>query len=161
MVKNGTFGFAGDRARQQRLAGARRADQQHAARNLAAEALELLRIAQELDDLLEVLLGLVDAGDVLERHLALCLGQQLGLRLAEAHGAAAPPPCIWRMKKNHTPMMTMNGSQVIRQDDEGVGPVVLGPRADFDALVFEPLDEIGVARRIGLEGGAVVRSRCR
>jgi hypothetical protein len=29
-------------------------------------ALELLRIAQELDDLLQVLLGLVDAGHVLE-----------------------------------------------------------------------------------------------
>jgi hypothetical protein len=51
-----------------------------------------LRVAQELDDLLQLLLGLVDAGDVLEGHAAmLALGQQLGLGLAEAHRAALLP----------------------------------------------------------------------
>ena len=82
-------GLAGDGAGEQRLAGAGRADQQHAARDAAAEALELLRVAQELDDLLEVFLGLVDAGDVLEGDAAMGLGQQLGLRLAEAERLAA------------------------------------------------------------------------
>ena len=81
-------GFARDGARGQRLAGAGRADEQHAARDAAAELLELLRVAQEFDDLLQVLLGLVDAGDVLEGHAALRLGQKLGLRLAEAHRLA-------------------------------------------------------------------------
>ena len=47
-------GFARDRARDQRLAGAGRADQQHAARNLAAEPLELAGVAQEFDDLLQI-----------------------------------------------------------------------------------------------------------
>src|SRR3546814_13475973 len=59
-------GLAGDGAGEQRLAGARRADQQTALRDLAAEALELLRVAQELDDLLQLLLGLVYAGHVVE-----------------------------------------------------------------------------------------------
>ena len=68
-------GLAGDGARQQRLAGAGRADQQHAARNLAAQPLELLRIAQEFDDLLEIFLGFVDAGDILEGDAAMRLGQ--------------------------------------------------------------------------------------
>src|SRR5262249_1309989 len=63
-------GFTRARTRDQRLAGAGRADQEHAARNAAAEALEFARVTQELDDLLQVLLGLVDAGDVLERHAA-------------------------------------------------------------------------------------------
>ena len=72
-------GLAGDGAGEQRLAGAGRADEQRAARDAAAEALELLRIAQELDDLLQVVLGLVDAGDVLERDAAVPLGQKLGL----------------------------------------------------------------------------------
>ena len=81
--------LAGDGARQQRLAGAGRADQQHALGDLAAEPLELLRVLQELDDLLQFALGLVDAGDVVERHAALLLGQHAGARLAEAHGAAA------------------------------------------------------------------------
>ena len=39
------IGFAGDGARQQGLAGARRADQQHALGNAPAQALEFLRIA--------------------------------------------------------------------------------------------------------------------
>ena len=50
--EEGHVGFAGDGARQQRLAGAGRADQQHALGDLAAQALELLRVLQELDDLL-------------------------------------------------------------------------------------------------------------
>jgi hypothetical protein len=62
MVKNGHARLARDGAREQRLAGARRAHEQRALGDLAAEARELLRVAQELDDLLELLLGLVDAG---------------------------------------------------------------------------------------------------
>ena len=110
-------GFAGDGAGDQRLAGAGRADQQHAARNASAEALELLRVAQELDDLLQVLLGLVDAGDVLEGDAAMRLGQQLGLRLAEAHGRPRAP-CIWRDRKIHAPMKTISGSQLTEQRQE-------------------------------------------
>jgi hypothetical protein len=75
---------------------------QHAARNAPAEALELLRVAQELDDLFEVFLGFVDAGDVLERHAPVGLGQQLRLRLAEAERLAAGP-CIWRRRKSTPP----------------------------------------------------------
>ena len=82
-------GLAGDRAREQRLAGAGRAHQQHALRDAAAEARELLRVLEEGDDLLELVLGLVDAGDVGEGDLVLVLGEQLRLRLAEAHRLAA------------------------------------------------------------------------
>src|SRR5205814_720738 len=60
-----------DRAREQRLAGSRRAHQQHALRDAAAKLLELLRLAEELDDFLEFVLRLVHAGDVLERDLLL------------------------------------------------------------------------------------------
>jgi hypothetical protein len=64
-------------------------DQQRALGDLAAEAREFLRVAQELDDLLELFLGLVDAGDVVEGHAAMLFGQQLRLGLAKAHRAAA------------------------------------------------------------------------
>src|SRR3546814_18824070 len=57
-------GLAGDGAGEQRLAGARRADQQTDLRDLAAEALELLRVPQDLDDLLQLLLRPVHAGAV-------------------------------------------------------------------------------------------------
>ena len=82
-------GFAGDRAGQQGLAGSRRSDQQHALGNAAAELLELLRLAQELDDLLQLFLGLIHAGHVLERDLLLLHGEQARAALAEAQGLVA------------------------------------------------------------------------
>src|SRR5256714_2169843 len=60
-----------DGAGEQCLAGAWRADEQRALGDLAAEAREFARILEVLDDLLEFLAGLVDAGDVLESHAAL------------------------------------------------------------------------------------------
>jgi hypothetical protein len=83
--------LAGDRARDQRLAGARRADEEHAARNASAQALEFAGIAQEFDDLLQILLGFVDAGDVVKRDAAMRFRQQLCARLAEAERLAARP----------------------------------------------------------------------
>jgi hypothetical protein len=100
MVKNGTLASPATARASQRLAGAGRADQQRTARNLAAEPLELLRIAQELDDLLEVLLGFVDAGDILEGHAAMPLGQQLGLGFAKAHG---PPRAALHLAHEEDP----------------------------------------------------------
>jgi hypothetical protein len=81
------IGFAGDGAGEQCLTGAGRADEQHAAGNAAAETLEFLRIAQELDDFLEVAFGFVDTSDVIEGHAAMRFGQQLGLGLAKTHRA--------------------------------------------------------------------------
>ena len=83
------IGLAGHGARDQGLAGAGRADQQHAARDAAAEPLEFARIAQEFDDLLQVQLGLIDAGDILEGDAAMRLGQHLGAALAETDRLAA------------------------------------------------------------------------
>ena len=79
-------GLAGDGARHQRLAGARRADEQHAARDARAERVELLGVLQELDDFLELGLGLVDAGDVGERDDRLVAEEHPRAALAEAQG---------------------------------------------------------------------------
>ena len=65
-AKNCAPGFVRDGLRQQRLAGSRRTVQQDALGHLRAQLLEGLRVAQELDDLLQLRLGLVDARDVLE-----------------------------------------------------------------------------------------------
>ena len=75
-------GLAGDRPREQRLAGARRPAQQHAARDPAAEPAVLVRVAQEVDDLGQLLLRLVDARDVGE-------GDRLAPRLVAARRGAA------------------------------------------------------------------------
>ena len=58
--------LAGDRAREQRLAGAGRPVEQHALGDARAERLELLRVLEELLDLVQLLDRLVRAGDVLE-----------------------------------------------------------------------------------------------
>ncbi len=78
-------GLAGHGAGHQRLAGARRADEQHAARDARAERVELLGVLEELHDLLELHLGLVHAGDVRERHHGLVAEEHPGAALAEGH----------------------------------------------------------------------------
>src|SRR5580704_17916420 len=60
--------FARDRAREEGLAGSRRADQQHALGDSAAEASEALGVSQKLNYLFELVLRLVDSRDVAERH---------------------------------------------------------------------------------------------
>ena len=57
-------GLVGDRLGEQRLAGPGRAVEQDALRDRRAEPLEALRVGEELDDLAQLVLGLVDAGDV-------------------------------------------------------------------------------------------------
>src|SRR6266536_2521893 len=81
--------LARDGAREERLAGAGGSHEQHALRDAAAEARELLRVLQEGDDLLELVLRLVDPRDVCEGDLVVVLGHELRLRLPEAHRLAA------------------------------------------------------------------------
>ena len=63
--------LAGDGAREERLARARRTHEQDALGNAATETLKLLWVLQERDDLFAIVLGLVDASDVLEGDLVL------------------------------------------------------------------------------------------
>jgi hypothetical protein len=60
----------GDRLREERLPGPRGADQQDPLRSSPAEARVLRRNLQEVDDLDQLVLGLVDPGDVVEGDLA-------------------------------------------------------------------------------------------
>ena len=65
--EEGGIGLASNRLGEHRLAAAGRAREQHAARDSAAQARELLGVLEELDDLADFLLGFLDAGHVLER----------------------------------------------------------------------------------------------
>ncbi len=82
--EEGDVGLTSDRARQQRLARSRRSDKQHALRNSPAQLLKLLRIFQELNNFLQLFLGLVRSGDVLERGFLLLRGEQPRAGLAKA-----------------------------------------------------------------------------
>ena len=63
--------------------------EQRALGQLRADVAVLLRVMQEIDDLLEGVLGLVLARDVVKRLAGLRLDVDLGVRLAERHGIAA------------------------------------------------------------------------
>ncbi len=147
-------GFAGHRARDQGLAGAGRADQQHAARNPSAQPLIFAGVAQEFDDLLQVLLGLVDAGDILEGDAAMRLGQHLGARLAEAHRLAGAALHLPRQEHPDTDQRDewQPGDQQRHEPRHVVarrfgGNVHLG--------IIQALDQRRVVRRIGLESRPV------
>jgi hypothetical protein len=64
-------------------------DQQHAFGHAPAQPAVLLGILQELDDLAQLVLGLVDAGHIVEPNAGVGLDIDLGLALADRHQAAA------------------------------------------------------------------------
>ena len=146
--------LAGDRARQQRLAGAGRADQQHALRDLAAEPLKFLRVLQVLDDLLEFLLRLVDAGDILEGDAADLLGQQPRAALAETHRPAA---AALHLAHEEDPDADQQQHREPRDQHAEQRRHVLVDRRGGDphALVDQPADQARIGRRVGAEGAAV------
>ena len=99
--KNGTPASPATALASSVLPGARRADQQHALRRGAAEARVLLGRLQEIDDLDQLVLGFVDAGDVVERDLRLgVLVVAARLALADAHQPAAQAAALLRARRN-------------------------------------------------------------
>jgi hypothetical protein len=82
--------FARDGTGEERLAGAWRADEEHALGDAAADRREPLRAAQEVDDFLDLVLGLVHARDVLERDdLVAALGELHAPGRVDAPGRSA------------------------------------------------------------------------
>ena len=88
------LGLARDSLGEQRLAGAGRAHHQHPARDLAAELLELRGVAQEVDELANLLLRLLDPSHVGERDLDLILADETRPALAERKRPPAASPTL-------------------------------------------------------------------
>ena len=147
-------GFAGDRARQQGLAGSGRPDQQHALRNAAAQLLELLRLAQELDDLLQLFLGFIHAGDVFKGHLLLLHGEQARPALAERQRLVA---ASLHLADHDEPQ---RAQQDERRQIEQPGRPAASLRIlhrDVHAFVAQFLDHVGIAGHdCGMEACLVV-----
>ena len=87
-TEEGHLGLARHGARQQRLARARRAHQQHALGNVPAQRRVLLRVLQELDDLPQLVFGLVHARHVGKAHLDVVVGVDLRAAAGKRHHAA-------------------------------------------------------------------------
>ena len=92
--------LARDRLGHERLAGSGRPHEHHALGDPSAELLEFLGILEEINDLLDFLLGLLHAGDILERHLVLVAVQHLGAAFPEAQG---PLPHALHLAREHEP----------------------------------------------------------
>ena len=116
--EEGNVGLSGDRARQECLARAGGAHQEDALGDLASELLELLGVLQELDDLLQLDLGFLDAGDVLEGDLLLCRREQLGPRLAEGESLV---PAGLHLPHDHEPDRDEEDQRAVHDEggDEG------------------------------------------
>ena len=80
--------LAGNRARQQGLAGAGCTDQQHALRHGAAESLILRRILQEIDDFDKFVFRFIDPGNIVERDLLRRFAVALGAAATKAEQSA-------------------------------------------------------------------------
>ena len=83
-------GLAGDGLAEERLAGAWRADEQDALGDARADGDELVRVLQELDDLVQLLLRLVDTGDVDEGDRGLVAGEQARTAASERERLVVP-----------------------------------------------------------------------
>ena len=124
-------GLAGDRAREQRLAGARRPVEEHALGDPRAERLELLRVLEELLDLLELLDRLVHAGHVLEADLGRVGRHPLRRDLPKLI-TFEPPPWTWFIRKIQNANRRTNGSSAVSSDHHGERPC---PSSRTDVVV--------------------------
>ena len=131
--------FAGHRARQQRLAGSRRPDEQNAFRNASADRRKARRLAQKIDNLLHFLFRFVNARDVGERHRRL-----FGIRRA----------CLAFERRDASRRDAIQGDaeqpeEAEAQDERAVAVRVLfRRRANVDADVL--------LRQIGMKAGFAV-----
>ena len=131
-------GLAGDRAGEQRLAGAGRPVEQHALGDARAERLEAPRVGQELLDLLQLLDRLVHAGHVLEADLGQIRRQPVRLVLTEAHHLAEAARAAAHPSHHEDPdrREQQNGQQ--RDEDRGQGRAVARRRrSEIDPLALE------------------------
>ena len=144
------LGLAGHRARQQRLAGARRPDQQHALGDAAADAGVLLRGLEELDDLAQLFLGLVHAGHVAEPHLHVVVGVDLGAAARERHDAAFGAA---HAAEEEAPQRDQEDER--NDPAEQLGDPPVGHLAGvLDAALLELLDQL---RILDADGGEAAR----
>src|SRR5215471_15558256 len=146
--------FTGDGAGEQGLAGPRGADQQYPFGDLAAEPLKLLRVLQVFDDLLELLLGFVDPGDILEGDAPDLLGQKPCPALAKPHGSAA---AALHLPHEENPYADQQKHREPRDQHAEQRRYILiyGRGGDAHAFFDQPVDHAGVARSIGRECPAV------
>ena len=144
--------LARHRARQKRLARARRADEQRALGQLCADGGIFVRVVKKVDDLRQGFLRLLLARDIGKGHARLVLRVNFGIRFAEGHGvaghaAAAPghpahqklPHCEQQKEREDPCQEEVQQRGVLRGD----------LRAEFHIRVVKTLAEIRIREKAG------------
>src|SRR5579871_5956710 len=152
--EEGHIGLAGDRAGKQSLAGSWGTYEKNAFRNAAAEPLKFLRVAEELDDFLQLLLGLVNTGYIFKRHPAGALGKKLGPALAESHRLAAARLHLAQEENPHADQK-QHREPVDDNAKKRRHAVVSGLYVDRNVVSEETLCQLGVIRGVSRERLAV------
>ena len=138
------IGFAGDGLGEQGFAGAGFADQQHAAGDSAAEALEFLGVLEELDDFHHLVLGFFNAGHIVEGDVGVILGGDFVFALAEAAEHATGAGAVAELAEDEEPDEAEDeqpGHQRQQDVHEEAG-LILGFDLGGAALVHQ-VDKIG------------------
>ena len=140
--KEGHARLACNGAGQQGFTGARGANKQRTFGDFTAQAAKFLRVAQEFNDLLQLVLGLVDAGHILERHAAMFFCQQLGPRFAKAHRATAATALHAVHEINPDPDQQHKGQE--RQNKGLKAALLLAFGGDWNVLIQQQFGDCGI-----------------
>ncbi len=135
-----------DSAREQRLTGSWRTHQQHTAWNAAAQLLELLRIAQEVDQFGHFFLGLVAAGDIREIDCVVVLIDQTRTGFTERERTTFPASLHLSHHVEPEPDDQDGWPEVIQRGHQRVR-LVIRLAADLHAILHQVADHPDVARR--------------
>ena len=142
------LGLTRNGAGQQGLAGTRRADHQHAARDLAAQLGELGRVTQEVDQFANLFLGLVAAGDIGEGDLDLVFALQLGARLAEGHRALGPAATALHLAHDEDPEADdQDHREEVHQDRAQRDAAGRRRLLEFHLLAAQHVDQVAIVGR--------------
>ncbi len=140
------LGFTGNGLGQQSLTGTGRTYQQYASRDLATQFLEFARVAQVVDQLLDLFLGFIATGDVGEGGLDLIFTHKASLALAKRHGTFATAALHLTHKED--PDTDQQQHREPGDEDGGQQRRLFRLLAhDFYVMVEHVVEQLGIRRR--------------
>ena len=141
--EKGHTGLSGNGLGQQGFTRSRGADKQHALGDFRAHGGEALRGFQEGDHFLEVLFGLLNAGNVIEFDARFSFHRKAGLGLAELHRLARPPRhAIGATGQENERANQQKREEQIPKQAQGRRRRLGGVNVKADALVLELVHQL-------------------
>ena len=142
--------LASDRFGEKCFAGAGGAYQQHTFGNFCPHRGKALGGLQKGHHLLQILLGLLNAGHVIELHSGFGLHREAGFGFAELHRLAGPTGhAVGAAREKYERADQQQGKQEIAEQSEGRGGRLGGVNVEADALLLELVHQLrGQARQV-------------